>query len=178
MAKHQQSSHKQAKQIAKQLKETDGSAIGLIRRIITDLGFEKVKAWADQAIKIEHNGGMWVEQEQRKRSTSGIFFYLLKQELSPEARKAIFRPGKRKKKRDTSPVGTEAQKQSATNQHSTKSIQRTTLPKGASKLDQLQIDAETLRERIAIMESEGKKGVKMTKLLLANTEKQIEKLTS
>jgi hypothetical protein len=49
-------------------------------------------------------------------------------------------------------------------------------PDVADKLRQLHSAAETLRERIAVMEQKGQAGVAMTKKLLQNTEKQIEAL--
>ena len=48
-----------------------------------------------------------------------------------------------------------------------------------NKLKQLQNAADTLRQKIEAMETEGKKsGIEMTRRLLANTEKQIEALVS
>jgi hypothetical protein len=49
-------------------------------------------------------------------------------------------------------------------------------PDVADKLRQLHSAAETLRERINVMEQKGQAGVAMTKKLLQNTEKQIEAL--
>ena len=49
-------------------------------------------------------------------------------------------------------------------------------PEVGDKLRQLYSAAETLRERVATMESKGQAGVAMTKKLLRTTEKQIEAL--
>jgi hypothetical protein len=75
---HQTSWYKTAKRISRQLNERGSAPFTQIKRVVQVCGEETALAWAAEALKIEANGGMMVENGSRRRSVGGIFFYLVK----------------------------------------------------------------------------------------------------
>jgi hypothetical protein len=74
-----------AQEIARQLNETQPPVIGKIKAIVKMCGAEKARAWTAEALQIEANGGLMVEDGSRRRTVGGVFFYLVKQRLKDTA---------------------------------------------------------------------------------------------
>ena len=114
-------------------------------------------------------------------------YNIIKPKLTPDIRDLIFPPPDWKKRR----AKTKAKQQGSEKKASpsklkdgiktTKTIAKLNERLSADDMEQdelkkLQTAAETLRQRLAEMEARGQKGIKMTKTLLKNTEKQIKAL--
>jgi hypothetical protein len=56
-----------------------------------------VRAFLQQTLAIEAEGGMLVTSGKRRRTPGGVFFYLVCKNVSPEERKAIFPKTKKKR---------------------------------------------------------------------------------
>ncbi len=70
--------------IADQLGETVGGARATIWRTVRTLGPERAQAFVAQAQEVEANGGMLVPDGSRKRTLGGIFFYLVRTQISDD----------------------------------------------------------------------------------------------
>ena len=70
--------------IAAQLGETDSAPRATIWRIVRTLGPERAQAFVAQALEVEANGGMMVPDGSRKRTLGGIFFYLVRTQISDD----------------------------------------------------------------------------------------------
>jgi len=70
--------------IADQLGETVGGARATIWRTVRTLGPERAQAFVAQALEVEANGGMMVPDGSRKRTLGGIFFYLVRTQISDD----------------------------------------------------------------------------------------------
>ncbi|GAB4113150.1 MAG: hypothetical protein Fur005_46080 [Roseiflexaceae bacterium] len=75
--------------IAQQLGESTPAAIGLIGRIIRELGSEQARQFLEQALTTQANGGMLTEDGSRQRTLGGIFFFLVKQHLREHGQEAL-----------------------------------------------------------------------------------------
>jgi hypothetical protein len=88
-----------AAQIAAQLGETEGIPQQTIWRCVRTLGPERAQAFVAQALDVEANGGMMVPDGSRKRTLGGIFFYLVRTQVSDEEAVAINGMWRSKQKR-------------------------------------------------------------------------------
>jgi len=70
--------------ITAQLGETVGGPRATIWRTVRTLGPERAQAFVAQAQEIEANGGMMVPDGSRKRTLGGIFFYLVRTQVSDD----------------------------------------------------------------------------------------------
>lgn len=81
-----------AAQIADVLGETAEKPRSKIRRITYVLGPKRVHVFVQQALEVEANGGMWFEKQQRQRTLGGVFFRLVRDQISDTERAAIWPP--------------------------------------------------------------------------------------
>jgi hypothetical protein len=70
--------------IAAQLGETAPGARATIWRTVRTLGPEQAQAFVAQALDVEANGGMLIPDGSRKRTLGGIFFYLVRTQVSDD----------------------------------------------------------------------------------------------
>jgi len=70
--------------IAAQLKETEPAVVQQIQRALQFCGAETVNAILRETLDIEARGGMMLPDSDRRRTTGGIFFLLLRQRTDPE----------------------------------------------------------------------------------------------
>ena len=75
--------------IADQLGETAPGARATIWRCVRVLGPERAQAFVAQALEVEVNGGMLIPDGSRKRTLGGVFFYLVRTQISDEEAVAI-----------------------------------------------------------------------------------------
>ncbi len=71
-----------AAQIADQLSETDAPPRRQIRRILHAIGPERTQGFVTQALEVEANGGMLLPDGSRKRTLGGVFFRLVRNQVS------------------------------------------------------------------------------------------------
>jgi len=99
-------SNELAKEIAQTLNEKN---TWQIRKVVNVIGADRAREFFQQTLDIEAEGGMLVVSGKRRRTAGGVFFYLVRKNVSTEERKAIFpRTGRKKKS------GGKAQSQSET----------------------------------------------------------------
>mgnify|MGYP001023464877 CR=1 FL=1 len=79
-----------AKEIAAKLSETDSYPIHQIELILKHLGLEFAQATLEETLKIEAEGGLTIQDETRRRTPGGVFFYLAKGKMDPSLRQMIF----------------------------------------------------------------------------------------
>jgi PHAX RNA-binding domain len=60
-----------------------GSGTGPIKRIVQTIGDERVLAILQQALELEQHGGLMLADGKR-RTPGGVFFRLVKEQMSPE----------------------------------------------------------------------------------------------
>jgi hypothetical protein len=70
--------------IAAQLGETHAGPRATIWRTVRTLGPERAHAFVAQAQEVEANGGMLIPDGSRKRTLGGIFFYLVRTQVSDD----------------------------------------------------------------------------------------------
>ncbi len=75
--------------IAAQLGETAPGARATIWRCVRTLGPERAQGFLAQALEAEANGGMLVPDGSRKRTLGGVFFYLVRTQISDTEAVAI-----------------------------------------------------------------------------------------
>ncbi len=68
--------------IAAQLGETESGPRATIWRIVRTIGPERAQAFVAQALEAEANGGMLIPDGSRKRTLGGIFFYLVRTQIT------------------------------------------------------------------------------------------------
>ena len=88
-----------AADIAAQLGETDPVPISQIKRMLIRLGEEQVRAFIDEALKIQREGGLALEleAEKRQRTLGGVFFKVAKDKVKSNDRYFIWlRPNQKK----------------------------------------------------------------------------------
>lgn len=73
-----------AAQLAAQLGETHAGPRATIWRTVRTLGPERAQAFVAQAQEVEANGGMMLPDGSRKRTLGGIFFYLVRTQISDD----------------------------------------------------------------------------------------------
>jgi hypothetical protein len=82
-------------------------ARGQIKRIVRTIGEERALALLQQALEIEQPSGLMLPDGSRRHTPGGVFFRLVKEQMSPEERRQVwFYQGGAK--------GTQQTKQSAT----------------------------------------------------------------
>jgi hypothetical protein len=77
-------------QIATQLGETQPTPLGQIRRMLHTIGLERTQAFVEQALAMEAKGGMLLPDGSRKRILGGVFFHLVRDQVSEAERRAIW----------------------------------------------------------------------------------------
>ncbi|MFN8440356.1 MAG: phosphorylated adapter RNA export RNA-binding domain-containing protein [Caldilineaceae bacterium] len=77
-------------EIAEQLHEEN---IELLKQVVDVLGEERAGEYAQRALATEAEGGLMTADGQRRRTPGGVFFYLVKAEISPEERQQIWTKG-------------------------------------------------------------------------------------
>ncbi|MBE2196964.1 MAG: hypothetical protein IAE79_00030, partial [Anaerolinea sp.] len=94
--------------IAAQLQETYPPAAMQIRRIVEQIGVAAAYDFLRQTLAIEAQGGMLTADKQRRRTPGGVYFYLIRGQVTPDVRRKLWpRPwSKRDKERPTAPVET------------------------------------------------------------------------
>jgi len=68
--------------VAAQLNEEDPVALSQIRRMVERVGEAQVRAFIDEALAIEANGGMTIKDGGRRRTLGGVFFYIAKGKIT------------------------------------------------------------------------------------------------
>ncbi len=76
-------------QITTALGETKPMARGQIKRIVQAIGEERVLAILQQALEIEQQGGLMLPDGKR-RTPGGVFFRLVKEQMTPEERRQVW----------------------------------------------------------------------------------------
>jgi PHAX RNA-binding domain len=77
-------------QIADQLGESAAAPRAQLRRILQTLGPERTQAVVAQAFEIEASGGLLLPDGSRRRTLGGVFFRLVRDQVSEEERLAIW----------------------------------------------------------------------------------------
>ena len=78
--------------IAAQLGETEQLPQRQIARALTTLGEERVRGLVARALAIEAQGGLMLPDGSRRRTLGGVFFQLLRKDVTPAERRVIFPP--------------------------------------------------------------------------------------
>lgn len=89
-------------EIAEALNEPNTFLVG---RMVQVIGAERTRAFYQQTLDIEANGGMMTVQGDRKRTPGGVFFYLVRKGVSIEERKAIFPSAHQQRKKSRQRTG-------------------------------------------------------------------------
>lgn len=92
-------------EIAEALKERNRREL---QAVVDILGPERAQAFMRQALELEAQGGMMTANEKRRRSPGGVFFHLIKEQITKEERKAIFPAGRKPKTKKKSGVAATA----------------------------------------------------------------------
>jgi hypothetical protein len=79
-------------EIAGRLDEKNKRALQQIGALITECGLDQTLAWLEEALKIEAEGGMMINDGSRRRSPGGVFFAVAKTHLPEELKQKIFPP--------------------------------------------------------------------------------------
>lgn len=77
-------------EIARQLNETHEAPMRQIRLLVKQMGAEFARALLKETLTIEASGGMLTADRTRRRTPGGVFFFLAKGKLPPEAREVVF----------------------------------------------------------------------------------------
>ena len=75
--------------IAAQLGETAPGARATIWRTVRTIGVDRAQAFVAQALEVEANGGLLVPDGSRRRTPGGVFFYLVRTQISDTEAVAI-----------------------------------------------------------------------------------------
>ena len=76
-------------QIAQELGETKPAALGQIKGIIQTIGDERALAMLQQAREVEQQSGLMLPDGKR-RTPGGVFFRLVKEQMTPEERRQVW----------------------------------------------------------------------------------------
>ncbi|HMR68233.1 MAG TPA: hypothetical protein PKE64_29840 [Anaerolineae bacterium] len=69
-------------EMAASLGETDPKVLEQLGRIVRLLGPAKARAFLQQALEVESQGGLWLPNRSRQRSLGGVFFFLVRSQVS------------------------------------------------------------------------------------------------
>lgn len=96
-------------EITEQLNEPNRE---LIEKIVNTIGIERVSEYLQRTLAIEAEGGMMTRDGARRRTPGGVFFYVVKGNLSKDEQKQIFPklPGTQPKKKVQAIIWDEAKK--------------------------------------------------------------------
>jgi hypothetical protein len=78
--------------IASTLGETDKSPVATIGRLVKVMGEERALAVLDEALKIEAEGGTLTDDGSQRRTPGGVYFKLVKSQVTAKERQVIFGP--------------------------------------------------------------------------------------
>lgn len=95
--------HAAATDIARKLGENNPQAIIQIERIVHHLGLETAQSTLKEALAVEAEGGLLTDDQKRRRTPGGVFFYLVRGRTPPELRSTIWpahRPASQKQGRN------------------------------------------------------------------------------
>ena len=82
-------------------------ARGQIKRIVRTIGEERALALLQQALEIEQQSGLMLPDGSRRYTPGGVFFRLVKEQMSPEERRQVwFYQGRAKAAPQTEPSAT------------------------------------------------------------------------
>ena len=81
-----------ADSLAEQLGETESLPKRQLYRVVQTVGTERALALLTQTLEVENQGGMMLPDNSRKRTPGGVYFKLVRDQLSEEERQKIFRP--------------------------------------------------------------------------------------
>jgi len=70
--------------IADQLGETERTPRATIWRCVHVLGVERTQAFVKEALDVEANGGLLVPDGSRRRTPGGVFFYLVRTQVTDD----------------------------------------------------------------------------------------------
>ena len=76
-----------AKRIAAAL---DEPMVWLIQNVVDELGVARADALLQETVEVEKQGGLKTGDDERRRTPGGVYFKLVKEQVSPEQRKVIF----------------------------------------------------------------------------------------
>jgi hypothetical protein len=79
-----------SQEVAEKLGETEEIPINQIQSIIEHAGRDFVETMLAETMLIEEQGGMQTENNKRRRTPGGVFFYIVKGKLDIEVRQQIF----------------------------------------------------------------------------------------
>lgn len=77
-------------EIAAQLGETEAEPLHLLKGVIKHCGLDFAQQILKETLEIEAQGGLMVRNGQRRRTTGGVFFYLVRGRVKYNLRKKIF----------------------------------------------------------------------------------------
>lgn len=95
---HQPPSDPLITEIAQTLNEPN---VVLVKKVVQTLGSERARAYLQQTLDIEAQGGMMTIAGQQRRTPGGVFFYLIRKGVSQQERQAIFPYTSQRKKPDS-----------------------------------------------------------------------------
>lgn len=78
--------------IATQLNEIYPRPIQCIQRIIEFCGPQFAQDVLKETFEVEEQGGLFIPNRKRRRTVGGVFFYLVRQKITPELEQKIFDP--------------------------------------------------------------------------------------
>ena len=79
-------------EIAVALGETEECPLGIIKRLVKVMGEERALVWLDEALKVEADGGMLTDDGNQRRTVGGVFFKLVKEQMTNKDRRKVFGP--------------------------------------------------------------------------------------
>jgi hypothetical protein len=82
-------------------------ALGQIKRIVRTIGDERALAILREALEVEEQGGLMLPDGSRQHTPGGVFFRLVKEQMTPEERRQVwFYQGRTKATQPTEPAST------------------------------------------------------------------------
>ena len=87
---HQRTVAAACTEIAAALQEPN---VDLVTAVVRVIGHARANAICAEALRVEASGGMLTEDRSRRRTPGGVFFQLVRQQVSRQACYRIFRPG-------------------------------------------------------------------------------------
>ena len=78
----------------------DEQNIRLLREAIIAIGAKAAKRLLKRVVETQRDGGLATADGSRKRTPGGVFFHLLRDEMTPEAYKQLMKADSKRKKRE------------------------------------------------------------------------------